>query len=161
MLGIKVQLFTLNKPPPSCWHSHSVNRINHSQKSHSSLPIIRTPLSHLPYIDHIATEGKGGYEKAGTRLTYERIQSAERHWEPIPTWATHSKQSMCRDIGGGAGGFESDLQRSTTPVSCALEQQLSAQLPSPLPASGEPFSLFSTNCLCFYYYPHTPSKGLF
>lgn len=112
-------------------------------------------LSHLPCINHIVTEGEGGCEKTGTRLTNERPQSAERHWEPMPTWATHSKQSICRGIEGGAGGFESDLQRNTTPVSCALEQQLSAQLPSPVPASGEPFSFLSTNCLCFYRYPHT------
>lgn len=111
-------------------------------------------LSHLPYIDH--TVKKGGCEKTGTRLAYEGPQSAERHWEPIHTWATQSKQSMCKGIEGGAGGFESDLQRSTTHVSCALEQQLSAQLPSSLPASGEPFSLLSTNGLCFYCYPHPP-----
>lgn len=63
---------------------------------------------------------------------------------------------MCKGIEGGAGGFESDLQRRTTHVSCDFEQQLSAQLPSPLPASGEPFSVLSINCLCFYCYPHTP-----
>lgn len=55
-------------------------------------------LSHLPYIDHTVKKGEGGCEKTGTRLTYEGPQSAERHWEPIHTWATQSKQSMCKGL---------------------------------------------------------------
>lgn len=49
--------------------------------------------SHLPYIDHIVTEGEGRCEKTGTRLTYERPQLRDTGSPSLP--GLHTANRAC------------------------------------------------------------------